>query len=286
MTVASSVLTRRDWECEPTLPHTDQQELVLISLKCHVVCSSTATTWRPPPQRQPIQSTWLWILYFTFFLPVNLASNHLLYHIRFLKKNHYTAVILRCVSVPPPPGAVAQGGRQDLGMSLKPPQCRTKLWPFSWHLGRPFTHGFLLLYAGISHQLFLKLPICSGPSWDRGMFCTSFSLLIFFVISPDESFSFSWRLKNSLALLVITSCVLALTFSNLNPIYFILSLLLFFVCWVSSALHQLCQRLLVQHFLKALACVAPYPQLGGTQLLSTDLTSSRCQSPFMSLENN
>lgn len=52
-------------------------------------------------------------------------------------------------------------------------------------LAIPFTGSFLLVPAGISHRLFLKLPICSCSSWDGVMFCFFQPLLSvanFFVI--------------------------------------------------------------------------------------------------------
>lgn len=62
--------------------------------------------------------------------------------------------------------AVAQGGKLNLALSLKPLEIRgiSPDLP-AGTLAIPFSRSFLLLHAGIFRWLFLKLPICSGSSW-------------------------------------------------------------------------------------------------------------------------
>lgn len=88
-----------------------------------------------------------------------------------LKENHFRAAILyRVVCAPLPIQAGAHCWKRPWSSSVKP-------WPFSvaGALALPFTLSFLLLFEGISHRLFLKLPIYPGPSWGWGhvlLFCS------------------------------------------------------------------------------------------------------------------
>lgn len=170
--------------------------------------------------------------------------------------------------------AVAQEGKQNLTMLLKPQRSRgisPDLWAGT--LAIPFTHSFLLL--------FLKLPICSDSSCDRVIFpfCFFFSQPPFSVSRSTAvrlvftSEPFLWWTPPRQT--VTHSRFLGLSFTYLMSNHFFLTLSFF--C-VSIEVYFLCiasplQRALYSTSLK-LWYVWHYIL---KSLLSTGRTSSSCQ---------
>lgn len=122
----------------------------------------------------------------------NIITSSVLCVILHVTGSYYTAVIpllsIKTVAIPEEPSyrcnsALWRIPHLHWGCCLKPNLGSTLILlssrrispdPSAGTLAIPLTCSFLLLHTGISHRLFLKLPICSDSSWD--------SRLVFFLI--------------------------------------------------------------------------------------------------------